>query len=53
MPVATPVSGLLGLAGCRGISVCIYNPDLDHGAAAQQIAQYVADAAQAMITAPC
>ena len=37
---------LLGLGGCGGLSVCIYNPDLDGDAAAGRIAQYVAGAAR-------
>jgi len=37
---------LLGLGGCGGLSVCIYNPELDDGAAAERIAEYVAGAAK-------
>ena len=37
---------LLGLGGCGGLSVCIYNPELDGGAAAGRISQYVAGAAR-------
>jgi arginase len=37
---------LLDLGGCGGLSVCIYNPDLDGGAAASRIAEYVAAAAR-------
>ncbi|GAA3381859.1 arginase family protein [Cryptosporangium minutisporangium] len=37
---------LLGIGGCGGLSVCIYNPDLDGGAAAGRIAEYVAGAAR-------
>jgi arginase len=36
---------LLDLGGCGGLSVCIYNPDLDDGAAAGRITEYVAAAA--------
>jgi arginase len=36
---------LLALGGCGGLSVCIYNPELDDGAAAGRIAAYVAGAA--------
>jgi arginase len=39
---------LLNLGGCGGLSVCIYNPDLDDGAAAGQIAAYVAAAARVL-----
>jgi arginase len=35
----------LAVPGCRGLSVVIYNPDLDGGAAAATIARFVADAA--------
>ncbi len=38
-------AALLALGGCSGISVCIYNPDLDAGAAADQVAGYIAAAA--------
>ena len=44
-------TALLRLGGCTGISVCIYNPDLDHGAAADQIARYVADSAHTLTAA--
>ncbi len=37
---------LLGLGGCGGLSVCIYNPELDGGAAAGRISEYVAGAAR-------
>jgi arginase len=37
---------LLGLGGCGGLSVCIYNPELDDGAAAGRISEYVAGAAR-------
>ena len=37
---------LLGIGGCGGLSVCIYNPDLDGGAAAGRITEYVAGAAR-------
>jgi hypothetical protein len=40
--------GLIRLGGCAGVSVCIYKPDLDQGAAADQIARYVADTAQTL-----
>ncbi len=33
---------VLSVAGCRGASVVIYNPDLDGGAAAARVADYVA-----------
>jgi len=36
---------VLDLGGCGGLSVCIYNPDLDNGAAAGRITEYVAAAA--------
>ncbi len=44
-------TALIGLGGCTGISVCIYNPDLDQGAAADQIARYIADTAQTLTAA--
>jgi arginase len=37
---------LLSLGGCGGLSVTIYNPDLDEGAAAGRITAYVAGAAR-------
>jgi arginase len=37
---------VLDLGGCGGLSVGIYNPDLDNGAAAGRIAAYVAAAAR-------
>ncbi|MFG1921941.1 arginase family protein [Cryptosporangium sp. NPDC048952] len=37
---------LLSIGGCGGLSVCIYNPDLDGGAAATRIASYVARASR-------
>ncbi|WP_169745069.1 arginase family protein [Cryptosporangium arvum] len=37
---------LLTIGGCGGLSVTIYNPDLDGGAAADRIASYVADASR-------
>jgi arginase len=40
---------LLALGGCRGMSVCIYNPDLDQGAAADRIADFVAAAAEGLV----
>jgi arginase len=40
--------GLLDLGRCGGLSVCIYNPDLDNGTAAQRISQYVAGAARSL-----
>jgi arginase len=40
---------LLGLGGCGGLSVCIYNPELDDGAAAARISEYVTGAAQLLI----
>jgi arginase len=43
---------LLGLGGCQGISVCIYNPDLDAGTAATVIATYIADAARTLAGNP-
>ena len=36
---------VLNLGGCGGVSVCIYNPELDGGAAAGRINEYVAGAA--------
>jgi arginase len=42
------ITALIRLGGCAGISVCIYNPDLDQGAAADQIARYIADAAHTL-----
>jgi arginase len=39
---------LLALGGCGGLSVAIYNPDLDGGAAAGRIRDYVVTAAQAL-----
>lgn len=36
---------LLSLGGCGGVSVCIYNPELDGGAAAGRINEYVVGAA--------
>ncbi|SHN46696.1 arginase family protein [Cryptosporangium aurantiacum] len=42
----TLTASLLRIGGCGGLSVCIYNPDLDGGAAAGRIAQYVAGAAR-------
>lgn len=44
-------TALIRLGGCTGISVCIYNPELDDGAAADQIARYVADATQTLTSA--
>jgi arginase len=37
---------LLDLGGCGGLSVCIYNPELDHGVAAGRITEYIATAAR-------
>jgi arginase family enzyme len=37
---------VLDLGGCGGLSVCIYNPDLDNGAAAGRISEYVVAAAR-------
>jgi arginase len=42
----TLTADLLGIGGCGGFSVCIYNPDLDGGAAAGRISEYVAGAAR-------
>ncbi|MFI5952678.1 arginase family protein [Cryptosporangium sp. NPDC051539] len=42
----TLTEDLLEIGGCGGLSVCIYNPTLDGGAAAGQIAGFVADAAR-------
>ena len=42
----TLTGSLLGIGGCGGLSVCIYNPDLDGGAAARRITEYVARAAR-------
>ena len=42
--------GLLGLGGCGGLSVSIYNPELDDGAAAGRVVDYVAGAARALKT---
>jgi arginase len=39
---------LLSLGGCGGLSVTIYNPDLDGGAAAGRITDYVAGAARSL-----
>jgi arginase len=39
---------LVGLGGCLGLSVCIYNPDLDGGRAAPRIAEYVAATAASL-----
>jgi arginase len=39
---------LLNLGGCGGFSVCIYNPEIDHGAAAGRITDYVAAAARSL-----
>ncbi|PJJ73372.1 arginase [Diaminobutyricimonas aerilata] len=36
------VDAVLSVPGCRGASVVIYNPDLDGGAAAARIAEFVA-----------
>jgi arginase len=44
----TLTAKLLGLGGCGGLSVSIYNPDLDGGAAAGRISEYVAGAARAL-----
>jgi len=44
----TLTGSLLALGGCGGLSVSIYNPDLDAGAAAARIADYVAGAAAAL-----
>jgi arginase len=41
---------LLTLGGCGGLSICIYNPDLDNGAAAQRITNYVTNAARSLKT---
>lgn len=41
-------TALLALGGCTGISVCIYNPDLDASAAADQVSRYIAEAAQCL-----
>lgn len=43
------VAGLLALGGCGGLSVAIYNPDLDGGAAAARIAEFVATAARSSV----
>jgi arginase len=40
---------VLNLGGCGGLSVTVYNPDLDHGAAAAQIAAFVAAAARRLV----
>jgi arginase len=45
-------SGALSVSGCCGMSVVIYNPDLDHGRAASRIADYVAFAAALAIGRP-
>ncbi|WP_170323871.1 arginase family protein [Cryptosporangium phraense] len=42
----TLTESLLRLGGCGGLSVCIYNPDLDAGRAAPRIVEYVASAAR-------
>jgi len=39
---------LLSLGGCGGLSVTIYNPELDEGAAAGRITDYVAGAARSL-----
>jgi arginase len=38
----------LEVPGCAGVSVVIYNPDLDGGAAAPRIVRFVADLAAAL-----
>ena len=39
---------LLSLGGCGGLSIAIYNPELDRGAAAGRITEYVAGAARSL-----